>query len=57
MKEEHKEFRCQKCIKYKKMNLFSHYEKSARGKRAVCIPCADKINEAAKKRLADQLKL
>ena len=42
------EFKCCKCLHYKKPELLSHYEKSKQGKRAVCSHCAGRINEAAK---------
>lgn len=45
------EFRCCKCLKYKRIDLFSYNEKSKQGNRAVCTHCADKIEEADKKRV------
>jgi len=44
------EFMCNKCLRYKKIELFSHSENSKQGKRHVCIPCKDRIIEAANKR-------
>lgn len=47
-----KEFRCQKCLRYKKPELLSRYENSKQGKRAICTSCDARILEAANKREA-----
>lgn len=45
------EFRCNKCMRPKKIELLSRYEKSKTGKRAICTSCDKAILEAANKRM------
>ena len=43
-----KTFRCNKCLREKKMVLFAYSEKSKQGLRHVCTHCAEMIDNANK---------